>query len=160
MNDKGLTKVSVKKSNIHGLGLFAKEDIKKNQLIAEYKGEKISGEEGNKRSIDDDNPFIMCFDDEIDIDGSCAENLTKFVNHSCDYNVTFEVIDDKMWCIALRDISSGEELTTDYEMDCHELLPCACGGDVCRHYMNHPEDIITLKKEADEELKKISLRAP
>ncbi|MBL7055975.1 SET domain-containing protein-lysine N-methyltransferase [Candidatus Woesearchaeota archaeon] len=156
INNGTLTKISIKKSEIHGLGLFAESNMPKGEIIAEYIGEKVLGEEGDRRSIEDDNPFIMSLDEEYDIDGNCKENLAKFVNHSCESNVTFEVKNGKMWCIALSDISAGEELTTDYEMDCHELLPCACGDDICRHYMNHPEDIVTLKKEAEEELKKVS----
>ena len=147
-----LPKIEVKQSKIHGLGLYASQDIKKNVLIAEYKGDMISNDEADRRSIDEDNPFIMCFDDDSCIDGDCKENLARFVNHCCDANVTFEVKEKKMWCIAMRDIKKGEELTTDYEMDCHELLPCNCGTDKCRHYQNHPEDIPELIKEAEEEL--------
>ena len=40
----------VKKSKVHGSGVFATRDIKKNTKIIEYIGEKISKSEGDKRS--------------------------------------------------------------------------------------------------------------
>ena len=44
---KKYPKVKVKKSDT-GLGLFAAEDIKKNKIIIEYTGERISMKEANK----------------------------------------------------------------------------------------------------------------
>ena len=40
----------VKKSKIHGSGVFATQSIKKNTHIIEYIGEKITKKEGDKRS--------------------------------------------------------------------------------------------------------------
>ncbi len=42
----------VKKSKVHGSGVFAKTDIKKNVKIIQYIGEKVSKSEGDKRSED------------------------------------------------------------------------------------------------------------
>ena len=40
----------VKKSKVHGSGVFAIKDIKKNTKIIEYIGEKVLKSEGDKRS--------------------------------------------------------------------------------------------------------------
>ena len=40
----------VKRSKIHGTGVFATEGIPKNKKIIQYIGEKITKAEGNKRS--------------------------------------------------------------------------------------------------------------
>ena len=40
----------VKKSKVHGTGVFATKDIKKNVTIIEYIGEKVSKTEGDRRS--------------------------------------------------------------------------------------------------------------
>ena len=40
----------VKKSRVHGSGVFAIKDIKKNTKIIEYIGEKVLKSEGDKRS--------------------------------------------------------------------------------------------------------------
>ena len=40
----------VKKSKVHGSGVFATKDIRKNTRVSEYSGEKVSRLEGDKRS--------------------------------------------------------------------------------------------------------------
>ena len=40
----------VRQSKIHGSGVFAKVDIKKNTKIIQYVGDKITKKEGDKRS--------------------------------------------------------------------------------------------------------------
>ena len=39
-----------KKSKVHGLGLFAAQDVKKKSQVIEYIGEKVSKREGDKRA--------------------------------------------------------------------------------------------------------------
>ena len=39
-----------KKSNVHGSGLFASQDIKKNSQVIEYIGDKVTKKEGDKRA--------------------------------------------------------------------------------------------------------------
>ena len=40
----------VKKSKVHGSGVFAQQDIKKGTNIIQYIGEKVSKKEGDRRS--------------------------------------------------------------------------------------------------------------
>ena len=40
----------LKKSKIHGIGVVASQDIKKNTKIIQYIGEKINKKEGDRRS--------------------------------------------------------------------------------------------------------------
>ena len=40
----------LKRSKVHGHGIFAKMDIQKNKKIIQYIGEKVTKSEGNKRS--------------------------------------------------------------------------------------------------------------
>ena len=42
----------VKKSKVHGTGIFATENISKERDIIQYIGEKISKSEGDKRSAE------------------------------------------------------------------------------------------------------------
>ena len=41
-----------KKSKIHGIGITASRDIKKNKKIIQYIGDKITKKEGDKRSAE------------------------------------------------------------------------------------------------------------
>ena len=59
-----------KLSNIHGWGVFARRDIPKNKDIIEYKGEKISKKEGDKRSNKQEKKgaiYIFALNDKKDI---------------------------------------------------------------------------------------------
>ena len=54
-----------------------------------------------------------------------------FINHSCEPNVGFA---GNTVLVATRDISPGEELTTDYALfdDYDGMMPCRCGTPSCR----------------------------
>mgnify|MGYP001349645401 CR=1 FL=1 len=141
-----LPKIIVKKSSIHGSGVFAAEHIKEGQKIVEYQGEKIPTEEGDKRSeIDEKLTYIFVLNDEYDVDGSVNGNEARLVNHSCDPNAYTDIIDDKIWIIADRDIAEGEEIAYDYSFDADELEECRCGSEKCRGYINEPDSEDTKK---------------
>jgi len=54
-----------------------------------------------------------------------------FLNHSCDPNVGFA---GNVVLVAMRDVSPGEELTTDYALfdDYEGSMRCRCGSASCR----------------------------
>lgn len=141
-----LPKLVVKKSGIHGTGVFAAEPIKEGQKIIEYKGEKILGQEGDRRSeIDDKLTYIFVLNDKYDIDGSVNGNESRLINHSCNPNTYVDIFDGHIWIIADRNIERGEELTYDYKFDADELELCFCGSIKCRGYINDPDGEITKK---------------
>jgi len=59
------------------------------------------------------------------------EPVMLFINHSCEPNVGFA---GNIVLIAMRDISPGEELTTDYALfdDYDGVMECRCGTPSCR----------------------------
>jgi SET domain-containing protein len=59
------------------------------------------------------------------------EPVMLFLNHSCEPNVGFA---GNIILVAMRDISPGEELTTDYALfDGHDsAMKCRCGTPSCR----------------------------
>ncbi len=59
------------------------------------------------------------------------EPVMLFINHSCEPNVGFS---GNVVLVALRDVSAGEELTTDYALfdDSDEQMRCHCGAASCR----------------------------
>jgi|TARA_B100001971_G_scaffold211898_1_gene240668 hypothetical protein len=136
-----LPKLMVKKSGIHGMGVFADEPIKEDQKIIEYKGKKISSKEGDRRSeMDEKLTYIFILNDEYDIDGNVNSNEARLINHSCDPNTYIDIIDDHIWVIAERDIAEGEELSYDYCFDADELEECRCLSKNCRGFINDPDD--------------------
>jgi len=59
------------------------------------------------------------------------EPVMLFINHSCEPNVGFA---GNIVLLAMRDISPGEELTTDYALfdDYDGMMQCQCGTPSCR----------------------------
>lgn len=93
--------VAVKNSNIHGKGLFALKNIKKDQLIGHFKGKKTS-----KTSA-----YVLWIDTHHSIE---VEGLLKYINHSKQPNACYY---DDLTVVALKDINKDEEITHDYGDD-------------------------------------------
>jgi len=110
-NDDYRPKVKVKRATA-GLGLFAEEDIVKEQLILEYTGERISEEEANRRG----GRYLFQVTPELVIDGKGRQNTARYINHSCKPNADaeHEEDEDRIYIRARRKIKAGEEITYDY----------------------------------------------
>jgi SET domain-containing protein len=121
-----------KRSPIHGTGGFARQFIPKEAQVIEYVGERIDKRESLRR-CEADNPYIFTLNQETDLDGSVAWNPARFINHSCAPNCEAEVIGDRIWILAHRDIEPGEEITFNYGFDLEDYkhYPCRCGAANC-----------------------------
>lgn len=104
-------KFQVKRSSA-GLGLFAKEEFQKGDLIIEYIGEVISEPEANQRG----GKYLFELNDNWTIDGKSRDNIARYINHSCKPNCYPELneTETKVFIFAKRKIVTGEELTYDY----------------------------------------------
>jgi SET domain-containing protein len=152
--------VIVRKSSIHNKGVFAKTNIAKDARIIEYVGEKITAAESGRRvkkSMEDNKKnhtngavYIFELNKKYDIDGNVAYNTARHINHSCDPNSETEIISGKIWIIALRDISKGEEITYNYGYDFedYEDHPCHCKTKRCVGYILMEEHWPKLKKSS------------
>jgi uncharacterized protein len=125
-----------RKSHIHGTGAFAVQPIARETRIIEYTGERISKAESTLR-CEANNEFIFTLNDSEDLDGSVAWNLARFINHSCEPNCDAELIDDRVWIVANRDINAGEEVSFNYGFDLVDYRepPCQCGSAACVRYI-------------------------
>lgn len=123
----------MKKSGIHGKGLFAVEPIAKGEIVC-VKGGHIF-DRVTLNSMPDwyraaeiqiaDNLFIGPRNKD-ERDGSMM-----FTNHSCDPNIG---VQGQIVFVAMRDIQTGEELTHDWATtdDDDSEMECHCGAGVCR----------------------------
>lgn len=143
----------VRKSNIHNIGVYAIEDIPKGKIIMEYFGRKITKQESEKMvneriELCKKNPeiakvYVFELNEYYDIDGDVPDNDAKYINHSCSPNCEADIIDDKIYIIALRDIKKGEELTFNYGFEFDENYkehPCRCGSPNCVGYILAEEE--------------------
>lgn len=110
-DDSYRPQVRVKRSSA-GLGLFAQEDIAKNQLIVEYTGERITEDEANKRG----GRYLFQVTDTLVIDGRGRENIARYINHACKPNAEAEhdEEDDRIYIRACTHIKTGDEITYHY----------------------------------------------
>lgn len=158
----------VKKSKIHGTGVFAKENIKSGQKVIQYIGEKITKKEGDKRSAyrikkylnkpDEGSVYIFELNKKFDIDGSPLYNKARYINHSCEPNCEVDIIDNKIWIISIKKINKGQELSYDYgyafDKDDFVDHPCRCGSKKCIGYIISRDDWKKYKKHMKYVLKK------
>lgn len=120
-------------SRIRGRGLFARELIKKGEIIAIKSGHLIDLE-AYKKLDEKFKRYCLQIEDNFFLGPKKEEEIEEnvlFFNHSCQPNVGF----DGQTCVALRDINPDEELCHDYAM-CFTVmaysLDCKCGSQNCR----------------------------
>ena len=159
----------VKKSNVHGAGIFATTDIKKNDRIIQYIGEKITKSEGDRRSEkrikkylnkkNEGSVYIFELNQKYDIDGSPLYNKARYINHSCDPNCHVDIIKNEIWIIAIKNIKKGDELNYDYgypfDKDDFSDHKCKCGSKKCIGYIISQDDWTRFKKYLKKSEKKI-----
>ena len=149
---KDSRRIQVRKSGIHGKGVFAIKPIAAGERIIEYKGEVISWPEALERHPHDpsqpNHTFYFHIDDEYVIDGKVGGNASRWINHACDPNCEAEATDDgRVFIHALRKLKPGEELYFDYRLVIDERYTpklkkeyaCWCGSPKCRGTMLAPK---------------------
>lgn len=134
----------MRRSGVHGKGVFALTGIAQGERIIEYVGEIVTWKEALRRHPHDpaqpNHTFYFHLDDGHVIDALYGGNASRWINHSCDPNCEADEEDGSIFIKALRDISPGEELNYDYGLVIDAPLtarlkaeyPCWCGGPNCR----------------------------
>lgn len=130
-------KVIIKKGKF-GQGLFAAEDIKKDEFIAEFDGKVYEADEVMDLPEEIANHAV-----QVERHKWVGSNFACNINHSCNPNCGIKGL---FQIVAMRDIRKGEELFYDYEMteDSNWRMECHCGEPNCRKiigaYRNMPQE--------------------
>ena len=137
----------VRRSRIHGNGVYAARRIRKGTRIVEYLGDRITHEQADARYAakgqDDGHTFLFVASDRVVIDAGVDGNDARFINHSCDPNCETVIEGGRVFIEAVRTIQPGEELGYEYGLtwestdDPEELAryACRCGAASCRGTM-------------------------
>jgi SET domain-containing protein len=145
-------RIAVRRSGVHGKGVFAVEPIAAGERLIEYKGERISWKEALRRHPhnpkEPNHTFYFALDGGGVIDGKVDGNSARWINHSCAPNCEAEEIDGHVYVHALRDIEADEELFYDYGLviDARQTkklqkeYECRCGARKCRGTMLAPPE--------------------
>jgi len=126
-------KTIVGESRIHEKGLFARESIRKDEIIC-VKGGYIFDRATLKSAPEWFRAAEISVAEDLFI-GPVREKEREgsmiFSNHSCDPNIG---VQGQIVFVAMRDIQAGEELTHDWATtdDDDYQLQCNCGSVSCR----------------------------
>jgi SET domain-containing protein len=143
----GGRRIQVRRSGVHGKGVFALQKLKKGEQVIEYIGEIITWKKALKRhphNPDDPNhTFYFHIDDGRVIDAAVGGNAARWINHACKPNCEADEVDGRVFIKTLRKIEPGEELFYDYGLIIDEpytkklkkQFECRCGAKKCRGTM-------------------------
>lgn len=144
-------RVQVRRSGVHGRGVFVVQPIAAGECILEYRGERISNDEAARRHpanpADPNHTFYFSLESGDVIDGRIQGNSAKWINHSCAPNCEAEEVKGRVFIFALRDLEPGEELFYDYHLSVEERqtarlkreYACRCGAATCRGTLLYPK---------------------
>ena len=108
----------LKASDLHGIGLFADENIKQSQLI--YTASPLLDLNITQEQFDSldqkekDEILWWGFFDQPSQMWHVDFDVSKFINHSYQPTVTQDEQHNEAYLVAARDIMAGEELTQNY----------------------------------------------
>lgn len=144
-------RIQVRRSGVHGKGVYALQPIAAGETLIEYVGEIISWPEALRRHPhnpkEPNHTFYFSLDDGRVIDAAHGGNASRWINHSCDPNCEADETDGRVFIKALRDLQPGEELFYDYGLTIDERYTpalkkeyeCRCGSPNCRRTMLSPK---------------------
>ena len=156
---KPADRIEVRKSGVHGRGVYAKGRIRKGARIIEYKGRRVPWKEAQKAPpLDPKRPYhtmLFSLDNGDVIDAAVGGNDARWINHSCDPNCETYEEEDRIFVHALRGLQQGEELFYDYKMipaerrtkKLEKEYGCLCGTAKCRGTMLAPKKRRRAKKK-------------
>ena len=140
-------RLAVRRSHIHGWGLYCKTDVPKDAFIIEYVGQVVRQAVGDKREkYYDDAGVGSCYlfrlDEDAIVDATRRGNIGRFINHCCRPNAYAKIValdsnTKKIVIIALQDLKAGDEVMYDYKFPIEDdKVKCYCGAPNCRGTMN------------------------
>jgi SET domain-containing protein len=158
----------VRRSRIHGSGVYATRRIRKGTRIVEYLGDRITHEEADARyeekGQDDGHTFLFVVNDRVVIDAGVDGNAARFINHSCNPNCETVIEGGRVFIEAMRTIQPGDELGYEYGLtwestdDPTELAnyACRCGAPQCRGTMLDPVPLDQKKRRKKASTKNVA----
>jgi SET domain-containing protein len=141
-----MRRVIVRRSSVHGNGVFTMRPLPAGEPVLEYKGEITSWRDAvrrHRREGVEGHTFLFGPSDGRVIDGSRGGNSARWLNHSCAPNC--ETIEDgeRVFIHTLRAIEPGEELFIEYllaiddpsDEEARAQYACRCAAAGCRRSM-------------------------
>lgn len=149
--------IILRRSPIHGNGVFAARDLPAEKELIEYQGKRLTHAQADRHyegDSDSGHTFLFTLNDEYVIDGNQDGNIARWINHSCEPNCEAVLLEDEksrkldqVMIQSIRPIKKGEELTYDYGITLHErqtprlkkIWACRCGAKQCTGTLLKPK---------------------
>lgn len=150
--------IVLRRSRIHGNGVFAARDLPAQKRLIEYRGQRLSHDEVDDAmggDVETGHTFLFTLNERFVIDGSRGGNSARWINHSCTPNCEAVVVDghngtpesERIFIETTRDIRAGEELTYDYGIVLEDrytprlkkIWECRCGAETCSGTLLKPK---------------------
>ena len=150
-------RLALRRSPIHGNGVFATCDIPAGIELIEYKGRLLRIAQADRIYADTSgtgHTFLFTLNERYLIDANVGGNVARWINHGCDPNCEAFVHEsadgdprrDRVIIESRRAIKAGEELTYDYGIVLEEphtarlkrAWACRCGAAACSGTMLRP----------------------
>ena len=140
---EALSWLEMRKSRIHGRGVFARRDIPAGTRLIEYVGLPVSKQKSAELRLKRNN-YLFAVNESSDLNGKVSWNPARLINHSCEPNCEADLDEsDRVWIFSIKPIARGEEVTFNYgyNLDDFRNFPCHCNASSCVGYMV-AEDLI------------------
>ncbi len=151
-------RIALRRSPIHGNGVFAVTDIPKGIELLEYRGRRMTHAQIDRLyadTTDTGHTFLFTLNDRYVLDANFDGNIARWINHSCRPNCEAVIEEDegkdprkdRIKIQTIRALRAGDELTYDYGIDVGERLTprlkklwaCRCGSSRCIGTMLKPK---------------------
>lgn len=141
-----MRRVIVRRSPVHGRGVFARCALSAGERIMEYKGEVIGWRTAARRYQKHGAPghtYFFGLSDGRVIDGGSRGNSARWFNHACEPNCEAIEMGERVFIHAIAPIGEGQELFLDYRLTLEDdaddkarlHYTCRCGSTDCRGTM-------------------------
>lgn len=148
----------VRRSAIHGRGIFAAVDLDAHVQLIEYKGRRLTHAQADEQysgSVTTGHTFLFTLNELYLIDANVGGNSARWINHSCEPNCEAMIYVnkdyrqelDKVWIETIRPVKAGEELCYNYGITLSEphtarlkkIWACHCGAARCTGTLLQPK---------------------
>jgi hypothetical protein len=117
--------VFVRKSKIHGKGVFTNRDFARGEVVLQWKPRILRKSDIKKLSPKQKHYIYQVLENEYFL----MQPPEKYVNHSCDANTKVKNNSD----VAIRAIKKGEEITSNYIKEgSFSSFICKCSSKKCK----------------------------
>ncbi|MFL9918526.1 SET domain-containing protein-lysine N-methyltransferase [Paraburkholderia fungorum] len=141
-----MRRLIVRRSPVHGKGVFAMRPLAAGERVLEYKGEITAWRDALRRHRREGvagHTFLFGLSDGRVIDGSRGGNSARWLNHACMPNCETIEDDGRIFIHTVRRIEPGEELFIEYllalddpsDEEARLQYACRCAAADCRQSM-------------------------